>query len=112
VTAQGSARTRFQRAVDGRQLVMAEMALRELQWVSLKEALELVVLYAHEDSPKFEQAAVRWLARYALEGRDVRLMDAQLAAAWMPARAQTREGGEDCCTRCFDAPAPARYTHR
>jgi hypothetical protein len=32
--------------------------------VSLKEALELVVLYAHEDSPKFEQAAVRWLARY------------------------------------------------
>lgn len=45
---------------------MAEMALRELDWVSLKEALDLVVLYAGEDSPKFEQAATRWVARYAL----------------------------------------------
>jgi hypothetical protein len=50
VISPGSARARFQRAIDGRQLVMAEMGLRELQWVSLKEALELVVLYAHEDS--------------------------------------------------------------
>jgi len=78
VTSQGSARARFQRAIEGRQVVMAEMAARELPWVGLKEALELVVLYAHEDSPKFEQASVRWLARYALEGRDVRLMDVQL----------------------------------
>jgi hypothetical protein len=31
--------------------------------VSLKKALELVVLYAAEDSAKFEHAAVRWLAR-------------------------------------------------
>jgi hypothetical protein len=30
--------------------------------------------YPKDDSPKFEQAAVRWLARFALEGRDVRLM--------------------------------------
>jgi hypothetical protein len=32
-------------------------------------------------SPKFEAAAVRWLARFGLEGRDVRLADVQLAAA-------------------------------
>jgi hypothetical protein len=43
--------------------------------------LALVVLYAQEDSPKFESAAVRWLARLALEGRDIRLAELQLAAA-------------------------------
>jgi hypothetical protein len=74
---------------------MAEMAARELQWVSLKEALDLVVLYAHENSAKFEQAAVRWLARYALEGRDVRLMDVQLAGAALAAlRGLKREKAE------------------
>jgi hypothetical protein len=57
------------------------MAARELGYVSLMHALSLVVLYARTDSPKFEPAAVRWLARYALEGRDVRLADVQLAAA-------------------------------
>jgi len=45
--------------------------LRELEWVTLEEARELDVLYAREDSPKFDRAAVRWLARFALEGRDV-----------------------------------------
>ena len=49
----------WQRAIDSRQVVMAEMAAREMLWVGLQEALELVVLYALEDLPKFEQAAVR-----------------------------------------------------
>lgn len=44
-------------------------------------ALSLVVLYARTGSPKFEPAAVRWLARLAVEGRELRLGDLQLAAA-------------------------------
>ena len=64
------------------------MALRELQWVSLNEALELVVLYAHEDPSKFEQASFRWLARYVLEGKDVRLM----ACSWRRPRSARFEG--------------------
>jgi hypothetical protein len=31
-------------------------------------------------NPKFEAPAVRWLARLALEGRDTRLAEIQLAA--------------------------------
>jgi hypothetical protein len=57
------------------------MAARELPQVHLGNALALVVVYARVDSPKFEAAAARWLARLALEGRDVKLADLQLAAA-------------------------------
>ncbi len=55
------------------------MAPRELGYMSLMNALSLVVWYAR-GSPKFEAAAVRWLARLALEGQDVGLADVQLAA--------------------------------
>jgi len=57
------------------------MAAREIGRLSLMHALALVVLYARAGSPKFEPAAVRWLARLALEGREVRLNELQLAAA-------------------------------
>lgn len=57
------------------------MAAREMGQLSLMHALSLVVLYARTGSSKFEPAAVRWLARLALEGREVRLNEIQLAAA-------------------------------
>jgi hypothetical protein len=43
--------------------------------------LSLVILYARTGSPKFEPAAVRWVARLALEGREVQLNELRLAAA-------------------------------
>lgn len=81
VAAQGSAQSRFQRALDRGDIDQAEMAARELGFLSLGNALALVVGYARAGSPKFEPAAVRWLARLALEGREIRLADVQLAAA-------------------------------
>jgi hypothetical protein len=81
VTSQGTASGRFQRACERGEVFQAEIAARELGHLSLRYALDLVLLYARTDSTKFEAAAVRWLSRYALEGRDVRLADAQLAAA-------------------------------
>jgi hypothetical protein len=59
----------------------AEIAAAELGFLSLENALALVILYRQEGFPKFEAAAVRWLAQLALEGRDVRLVDMQLASA-------------------------------
>jgi predicted small metal-binding protein len=73
VTSQGSPHGRFQRAIERRLVFRAEIAARELGFLSLQNALALVVLYAQEDSPKFEPAAVTWLARLALEGKDMRL---------------------------------------
>lgn len=81
VTSQGTAHGRFQRALERGSLEQAEDAARELGWLSLVDALALVVVYARRGSPKFEPAAVRWLARLALEGRDIRLSELQLAAA-------------------------------
>jgi hypothetical protein len=92
VTSQGSAHGRFARAVERGSVDQAEQAARELGTPSLMDALSLVVLYARSGSPKFEPAAVRWLARLGLEGRDVRLVDVQLAAA---ALASLRSGRRD-----------------
>jgi hypothetical protein len=57
------------------------MAARDMGWLSLIDAPSLVVAYARAGSPTFETAAVRWLARLALEGREVGLADVQLAPA-------------------------------
>jgi hypothetical protein len=46
VTAQGSPRTRFRRAVERRSIINAELAAREMGSLSLEDALALVVLYA------------------------------------------------------------------
>jgi hypothetical protein len=81
VTSQGTASGRFQRACGREEVFQAETAARELGWLSLRYALDLVLVYARTGSPKFETAAVRWLSRYAAEGRDVRLTDLQLATA-------------------------------
>jgi hypothetical protein len=100
VTSQGSASGRFQRACDRGQVLHAEMAAREMGRLSLMHALSLVVLYARTDSPKFEPAAVRWLARLALEGREVRLNDLQLAAAALAClRGRRRERAEKTLLR-------------
>ena len=45
MTAQGSAATRFKRAIERRSLLNAEIAAREMGRVSLEDALALVVLY-------------------------------------------------------------------
>ena len=74
-------RGRFQRACDRGQVLQAEMAAREMGQLSLMHALSLVMLYARTGSPKFEPAAVRWLARLALEGREVHLNEVQLGRA-------------------------------
>jgi hypothetical protein len=54
----------FQRALKDGNVWVAEAVARELPRVSLEDALKLVHLYAEKESPKFERAALKWLARY------------------------------------------------
>ena len=65
MTGQGSALTRYRRAIETKSIVLAELAAREMGHVALSDALALVLLYAASGSPKAEPAAVRWLARLA-----------------------------------------------
>jgi hypothetical protein len=62
MTSQGSAQGRFQRALARRNLLPAEMA-REMDYVSLANALALTLLIAEQAPQRFERAAVRWHAR-------------------------------------------------
>jgi hypothetical protein len=68
MTSQGSAHGRFQRAIRRRHLRAAEMAAKEMGQLSLIDALTLVACYARTGSPKFDKAAVRWLARLERSG--------------------------------------------
>jgi len=85
VTEQGSVLTRYRRALERRHIFGAEIAAKEMAYVSLRDALGLLALYASEGSPKYDKAAVRWLGRLALEADDLSLDDVQLAAAALQA---------------------------
>jgi hypothetical protein len=43
------------------------MAARELGWLSLDDALSLCILFAEQDTARFERAALRWLERLIAE---------------------------------------------
>lgn len=81
VTAQGGARTQFRRALERRNLLGAEMALREMGQVTLLEALDYLALLAELRPEKLEAAAVRWHGRLELEASILTLPESQLALA-------------------------------
>ena len=68
-----------------RALWLAEDAARELPNLPLKDALQLVHLYAERGSPKYERAALRWLERYLVE-RQPRLQHFSSVASDLAAR--------------------------
>lgn len=76
----GSAHARFSRAIASENLLLAEMTARELGWLALEDALELLLLYAKQEPRKLKSAGRRWLSR-ALAERELAPADAQLLAA-------------------------------
>jgi hypothetical protein len=84
MTSQGTAAGRFQRAIQQRNIVRADLAARELGSLSLSEALSLCLLYEAEDDPRFERAFQRWLSRVrrekALKHEEVELLRAAAGA--------------------------------
>ena len=87
MTSEGHPYARFHRAVDRRNLVAAEDAARDITKLALDDALQLVHLYAERQSPKYEQAALRWLERYMTESPP-RLTDFATVAAPLAERTQ------------------------
>ena len=64
--------------------MLAELAAREAGRLPLEDALALVALYARLDDEKWERAAVRFVARLAVERR-LTLAEVQLVAAALAA---------------------------
>jgi hypothetical protein len=80
VTSQGSPYARFRRALDARNATVALATATELDFVSLPDALELVLLLV-DDPRRFRRAALRWHARYCAEVPDVGFEEAQAVLA-------------------------------
>ena len=89
VTAQGSASTRFRRAIERKSVINAELAAREMGRLDLEDALSLVLLYAAADDPRFDRAATRWIGRFCVEEKPS-LLELQAAVS---ALALLRRGG-------------------
>jgi hypothetical protein len=81
MTAQGSALARFRRAIERKNLLGAEMTLREMRSVGLLEALDYVVLLAELRPERAAPAAIRWHGRLELEAGNLTLAESQLALA-------------------------------
>src|SRR5947209_593419 len=80
VTSDGSAYTRFRRALEIGNELLVLAAARELPRVGLEDALRICLVLRDGDPDRYERAAVRWLGRFALEGRHVTI-DALRSAA-------------------------------
>jgi hypothetical protein len=107
VTNQGAALTRYRRALERRHIFSAEVAAREMAFLSLRDALGLLALYASEDSPKFGKAATRWLGRLALESDDLSLDDLQLATSALQALPRRSDSALSVLTDLSRHPAPS-----
>jgi hypothetical protein len=79
MTSQGSASGRFTRAVQQRNLFMAEVAMKEMGTPSLLIALDYLVLLLAQRPAKYPLAALRWHGRFELEARTLTLAESQLA---------------------------------
>jgi hypothetical protein len=80
MTSQGSARTVFRRALERRNLVVAEIEAREVGKLDLRETLELTALIAQNDRPRSDRYRVRWLQR-CLDEKALSIQDAVLVAS-------------------------------
>lgn len=80
VFSDGSPYARFRRALEIGNEALVTAAARELPRIALDDALRICLVLRGGDARRYERAAVRWLGRFALEGRGVTIADLRSAA--------------------------------
>lgn len=104
MTSDGSPYARFRRALDTGNELLVLGAARELPQIALDDALRICLVLRDGDPGRYERAAVRWLGRFALEGRAVTITDLRAAAAAMEAlptqTADAMEQLQRLCVAC------------
>jgi hypothetical protein len=80
MTSDGNPYTRFRRALDTGNEALVTAAALELPRIALDDALRICLVLRGGDAGRYERAAVRWLGRFALEGRGVTIDDLRSAA--------------------------------
>ncbi len=81
LTSDGSAYTRFRRALKTGNLNLVVAAAAELPRVGLRDALEVCLLLRDGSPDRYERAATRWVGRFALEAHAVSLEAIESAVA-------------------------------
>src|SRR5579859_4267270 len=85
MTSDGNPYARFRRALEVGNPALVTAAARELPRIALDDALRICLVLRGGDPTRYERAAVRWLGRFALEGRGVSIDDLRAAAAALAA---------------------------
>jgi hypothetical protein len=85
VTASGHPRSIFKRAIERRNLAVAETVVRELGVVTLSEALDLTALVVERAPGRASRYALRWLRRLLEEDETLTLTEAALAVSCLSA---------------------------
>ena len=80
VTSDGNPYARFRRALETGNEALVTAAALELPRIALDDALRICLVLRGGDPARYERAAVRWLGRFALEGRRVTIDDLRQAA--------------------------------
>jgi hypothetical protein len=80
MTSDGNPYARFRRALATGNEALVTAAALELPRIALDDALRICLVLRGGDPGRYERAAVRWLGRFALEGRNVTIHDLRLAA--------------------------------
>ncbi|HLW96668.1 MAG TPA: hypothetical protein VKS25_14930 [Solirubrobacteraceae bacterium] len=80
MTSTGSPYGRFRRALEQGNLALVRAAAAELATIRLDDALRVCLLIRDNDPQRYERAALRWVARFAVEAAAATLGDVQAAA--------------------------------
>jgi hypothetical protein len=86
----GNPYSRLREALVTRDLTTALEAADELPQLQVTDALEVLVLMARANDPRFDRAAARWVGRLLIENR-IGLRDARFALAMVERLPQCRD---------------------
>lgn len=91
MTSDGSAYSRFRRALNTGNLALVMTSAKELPRIGLDDALRICLIMRDARPDSYDRAAVRWLGRFALEGRDVTVADLRSASQLLAELPHDRE---------------------
>lgn len=103
MTSDGNAYARFRRALEAGNELQVLAAARELPYIALDDALRICLVLRDGDHGRYERAAVKWVARFALEASGVTLHALRTAANTLDALpASPSEAMEQLQQLCLD----------
>jgi hypothetical protein len=112
VTARGSPRTIFQRAIESQNLVVAELTLRaEIPRPTLEDLLDLTALIALKKPERFARVAGRWLLKYLEVAEDATVDEAAFVAVSLQALGGRHHGRALGSLRSLAEEAGRRRAH-